>query len=87
MPAPKLYEILMKSIVNKTDRVIHCWQNSENGKLLIEWDEIQAYAETVLDNLEAITGELWTDDTSFFHLTDAIDEECEALTGELETYE
>ena len=80
----KVYEVLLKANIDKLEKKIYCWQRPDNGFMLINDDDISGYVENVIDILEKDTGVKWTDDTTFFSVTDELNDVAEALTGDIE---
>ena len=80
MPAPKIYECLLKGICDKVSRTINGYQLPD-GNVIIAEEDLSDYVESVIEMLEECSDEMWTDDNTYFEVLDALKACGTYLTG------
>ena len=80
MPAPKIYECLLKGIHDSITLTVLGYQMPD-GNIIMSDDDIEDYVEAVIALLEDSCEEMWTDDQTYFEVLDAMKTSGTYLTG------
>ena len=85
MPAIKVYEVAFKACSDRIYRKIYCWQNPENGWLVLSEDDLEGYVENLIGLMEKASSAVWTDDMTYFEVLDEMNVIVSNLTGDMDS--